>query len=117
MPARNAKLRRCLAVYSQEAVLSRLRSLAQTHAMLSEKESHVAALADDAAKEMSTYAGRAAIEGPHVAPGPKAAQNSRTASSGLCAGTGIDAHRRGSLSRRARRIARERGGELVDMAI
>ena len=60
---------------AQEAVLSRLRSLAQTHAMLIEKEWQAAALAEVAGKEMSPYAGRVAIEGPHVALGPKAAQN------------------------------------------
>jgi two-component sensor histidine kinase len=60
---------------AEEAVISRLHSLAQTHVMLIDKEWQGADLADVVRAEMSPYAGRTVIEGPRVQLTAKAAQN------------------------------------------
>ena len=60
---------------AEQAVLSRLHSLAQTHVMLIDKEWQGADIADVVRTEMSPYAGRATIEGPSILLDAKAAQN------------------------------------------
>ena len=60
---------------AEQAVLSRLRSLAQAHVMLIDKEWQGADIGDVVRAEMSPYAGRATIEGPAVILNAKAAQN------------------------------------------
>ena len=60
---------------AQQAVLSRLHSLAQTHVMLIDKEWQGADIANVVRTEMSPYAGRASIEGPAIMLNAKAAQN------------------------------------------
>jgi two-component sensor histidine kinase len=62
-------------VQEAEAVLGRLHSLAQTHAMLIDQQAQVADLADVIRNEMSPYSGRVAIEGPRLLLVAKAAQN------------------------------------------
>ncbi len=51
---------------AEQAVLSRLHSLAQMHVMLIDKEWQGADIADVVRTEMSPYAGRATIEGPSI---------------------------------------------------
>jgi two-component system, chemotaxis family, CheB/CheR fusion protein len=60
---------------AETAVLSRLRSLAQTHVMLIEKEWQGADLAEVVRTEMKPYSGRVTIEGPNVTLTSRAAQN------------------------------------------
>ena len=60
---------------AEAAVSDRLYSLAQTHAMLMDKDLQGADLAQVIRTEMNPYSGRVAIEGPHVPLGTKAAQN------------------------------------------
>src|SRR6185295_10825950 len=60
---------------AQTAVVSRLASLAQTHAMLMDKEWEGLDLAEVIGTEMSPYAGRVKIEGPQLTLNPKAAQD------------------------------------------
>jgi PAS domain S-box-containing protein len=60
---------------ARTAVLSRLESLAQTHAMLMDKEWHGADLAEIVRAEMSPYLGRVTIDGPSLELSAKAAQN------------------------------------------
>ena len=60
---------------AEAAVLSRLRSLAQTHVMLIEKEWQGADIAEVVRVEMGPYAGRVTIEGPPVMLTAQAAQN------------------------------------------
>ena len=60
---------------AEQAVLSRLHSLAQTHVMLIDKEWQGADIADVVRTEMSPYAGRATVEGPSILLDAKAAQN------------------------------------------
>jgi PAS domain S-box-containing protein len=60
---------------AKSAVLSRLESLAQTHAMLMDKDWHGADLAEIVRAEMSPYPGRVAIDGPSLQLSAKAAQN------------------------------------------
>jgi PAS domain S-box-containing protein len=60
---------------AQAAVLSRLRSLAQTHVMLTEKEWQGADLADIVRAEMSPFGDRVQVEGPSLTLAAKAAQN------------------------------------------
>jgi PAS domain S-box-containing protein len=59
---------------ARTAVLSRLESLAQTHAMLMDKEWHGADLAEIVRAEMSPYVGRVTIDGPSLELSAKAAQ-------------------------------------------
>lgn len=56
-------------------MIDRLRSLAQTHLMLIEKDWQGANLAEVVRTEMSPYAGRVQIEGPELFLTAKAAQN------------------------------------------
>jgi PAS domain S-box-containing protein len=60
---------------AETAVLSRLRSLAQTHVMLIEKEWQGADIAEVVRSEMGPYADRVTIEGPPVMLTSQAAQN------------------------------------------
>jgi len=60
---------------AEEAVLSRLRSLAQTHVMLIDKQWQGADLAEVVRTEMSPYADRIRVEGPKLVLSAKAAQN------------------------------------------
>jgi two-component system, chemotaxis family, CheB/CheR fusion protein len=60
---------------AEAAVLGRLHSLAQTHAMLIDQQAQVADLADVIRNEMSPYSGRVVIEGPRLLLVAKAAQN------------------------------------------
>ena len=60
---------------AEQAVLSRLHSLAQTHVMLVDKEWQGADLAEVVRTEMSPYGGRVTIEGPTIVLNAKAAQN------------------------------------------
>jgi PAS domain S-box-containing protein len=60
---------------AEAAVLSRLRTLAQTHVMLIEKEWQGADIAEVVRSEMSPYAERVTIEGPPVMLTSQAAQN------------------------------------------
>ena len=60
---------------AEAAVVSRLASLAQTHAMLMDKQWEGLDLAEVISTEMSPYAGRVKIEGPNLTLNPKAAQN------------------------------------------
>jgi len=60
---------------AEQAVLSRLHSLAQTHVMLIEREWHGADIAEVVRGEMSPYAGRYTMEGPTIVLNAKAAQN------------------------------------------
>jgi len=60
---------------AEAAVLGRLHSLAQTHAMLIDQQAQVADLADVIRNEMSPYSGRVAIDGPRLLLAAKAAQN------------------------------------------
>jgi PAS domain S-box-containing protein len=60
---------------AEHAVLSRLRSLAQTHVMLIEKEWQGADIGDVVRAEMNPYAGRVTIEGPALMLTSQAAQN------------------------------------------
>jgi PAS domain S-box-containing protein len=60
---------------AEAAVLSRLRTLAQTHVMLIEKEWQGAEIAEVVRTEMSPYAERVTIEGPPVMLTSQAAQN------------------------------------------
>ena len=56
-------------------MVSRLRSLGQTHVMLIDKEWQGAELAEIVRAEMSPYAGRVKVEGPNLMLTAKAAQN------------------------------------------
>jgi PAS domain S-box-containing protein len=60
---------------AEEAVLSRLHSLAQTHAMLIDKDWQGAELGDVVATEMAPFADRVSASGPRLLLGAKAAQN------------------------------------------
>jgi two-component sensor histidine kinase len=60
---------------AEQAVLSRLHSLAPTHVMLIEKEWQGADIAEVVRTELSPYAGRVTIEGPSIVLNAKAAQN------------------------------------------
>jgi PAS domain S-box-containing protein len=60
---------------AEAAVLSRLRSLAQTHVMLVERDWHGAEIADVVRSEMGPYADRVTIDGPAVMLTSQAAQN------------------------------------------
>ena len=60
---------------AEAAVVSRLRSLGQTHVMLMDKEWQGADLAEIVRVEMSPYAGRVQVEGPALMLTAKAAQN------------------------------------------
>jgi PAS domain S-box-containing protein len=60
---------------AEAAVLDRLYSLAQTHAILMDKDGQAADLEDVIRTEMKPYSGRVAIEGPRLPLGAKAAQN------------------------------------------
>ena len=60
---------------AEAAVLDRLRSLAQTHVMLIEKDWQGADIAKVVRTEMSPFLGRVTIEGPTVMLSAKAAQN------------------------------------------
>jgi PAS domain S-box-containing protein len=60
---------------AEAAVVSRLRSLGQTHVMLIDKEWQGADLAEIVRSEMSPYAGRVKVEGPNLMLTAKAAQN------------------------------------------
>jgi two-component system, chemotaxis family, CheB/CheR fusion protein len=60
---------------AEAAVVSRLRSLGQTHVMLIDKEWQGADLAEIVRTEMSPYAGRVRIEGPSLILTARAAQN------------------------------------------
>lgn len=60
---------------AEEAVLNRLHALAQTHAMLIEKDWQGAELGDVVGTEMSPYADRVSVTGPRVVLSAKAAQN------------------------------------------
>ena len=60
---------------AESAVVDRLRSLAQTHVMLIDKEWQGADLAEVVRTEMSPYADRVQIEGPDLLITAKAAQN------------------------------------------
>ncbi len=60
---------------AEMAVLNRLRSFAQTHVMLIEKEWQGADIAEVVRSEMSPYAGRVTIEGPSLVLISQAAQN------------------------------------------
>jgi PAS domain S-box-containing protein len=60
---------------AEEAVLSRLHSLAQTHVMLIDKDWQGADMAEVVRREMSPYAGRCTMEGPTIVLNVKAAQN------------------------------------------
>jgi two-component sensor histidine kinase len=60
---------------AEAAVVSRLRSLGQTHLMLIDKEWQGADLAEIVRAEMSPYAGRVQVEGPSLVLTAKAAQN------------------------------------------
>ena len=60
---------------AEEAVLSRLRSLAQTHVMLIDKQWQGADLAEVVRSEVSPHADRVRVEGPKLVLSAKAAQN------------------------------------------
>jgi PAS domain S-box-containing protein len=60
---------------AKAVVLSRLESLAQTHAMLMDKEWHGADLAEIVRAEMNPYPARVTIDGPSLELSAKAAQN------------------------------------------
>lgn len=60
---------------AEAAVLDRLHTLAQTHAILSDTDWHGADLTEVIRKEMSPYSGRAVINGPGFPLEAKAAQN------------------------------------------
>jgi two-component system CheB/CheR fusion protein len=60
---------------AEQAVLSRLQSLAQAHAMLIDKDWQGADMAEVVRGEMSPYAGRYTMEGPSIVLNAKAAQN------------------------------------------
>ena len=62
----------------EEAVLSRLHSLAQTHVMLIDKEWQGADIAEVVRTEMSPYAGRVTIEGPASCSTPRRRRTSRS---------------------------------------
>jgi PAS domain S-box-containing protein len=59
---------------AESTVLSRLASLAQTHALLAEREWQCADLAELSRTELRPYADRVTIEGPNVMLSPQAAQ-------------------------------------------
>jgi two-component sensor histidine kinase len=59
---------------AESAVVGRLRSLAQTHAMLIDKEWQGADLGEVVHTKMSPYADRVQVEGPHLFLTAKAAQ-------------------------------------------
>jgi PAS domain S-box-containing protein len=60
---------------AEEAILSRLHSLAQTHVLLIDKEWQGGDIAEIIRAEMSPYGGRASIEGPSLLLNAQAAQN------------------------------------------
>jgi PAS domain S-box-containing protein len=60
---------------AEQAVLSRLHSLAQTHVMLIDKDWQGADIAEVVRTEMNPYADRTTIEGPTIVLNAKAAQN------------------------------------------
>jgi PAS domain S-box-containing protein len=60
---------------AEAAVISRLRSLGQTHVMLIEKEWQGADLADIVRSEMAPFTGRVQVEGPPLMLGAKTAQS------------------------------------------
>ena len=60
---------------AEAAVMSRLRSLAQTHIMLIDKEWQGADLEEIVRSEVSPFAGRVHVEGPSLILSAKAAQN------------------------------------------
>ena len=69
---------------AEEAVLSRLRSLAQTHVMLIDKEWQGADLAEVVRSELSPHADRVRVEGPKLVLSAKAAQNFALAAARAC---------------------------------
>ena len=85
---------------AEHAVLSRLRSLAQTHVMLIDKEWQGADIGEVVRTEMSPFAGRATIEGPAVMLNAKAAQNFALAVHELA----TNAAKYGSLSNQTGRV-------------
>jgi len=60
---------------AEAAVVGRLHSLAQTHAMLNDHQAQVADLADVIRSELSPFSGRVTIDGPRLLLVAKAAQN------------------------------------------
>ena len=99
---------------AEEAVLSRLHSLAKTHAMLIDKDWQGAELGDVVGTEMSPYADRVSVNGPRVLLGAKAAQNFALAIHELA----TNATKHGALSNGTGRIAiewqvDERAGVLI----
>jgi PAS domain S-box-containing protein len=60
---------------AEEAVLSRLHSLAQTHSMLIDQDWQGADIAEVVRREMSPFVGRCTMEGPTIMLDTKAAQN------------------------------------------
>jgi PAS domain S-box-containing protein len=60
---------------AETAVLGRLRSLAQTHAILNGQQALAGDLTDVIRNEMSPFSGRVTIDGPRLLLVPKAAQN------------------------------------------
>src|SRR5262249_32286740 len=85
---------------AEAAVLNRLRSLAETHVMLMDKEWQGANLAEVVCREMSPYAGRVEINGPDIMLPPKAAQNFALALHELS----TNAAKHGALSRTRGRV-------------
>jgi PAS domain S-box-containing protein len=85
---------------AEEAVVSRLRSLGQTHVILLDKEWQGADLAEIVRAEIGPYAGRVKVEGPSLMLTAKAAQNFALALHELA----TNAAKYGALSNTAGRI-------------
>jgi PAS domain S-box-containing protein len=85
---------------AEEAVLSRLRSLAQTHVMLIDKEWHGADLAEVLRSELSPHSDRVRMAGPKLLLSAKAAQNFALAVHELA----TNAAKYGALSNAAGRV-------------
>jgi PAS domain S-box-containing protein len=85
---------------AESAVVDRLRSLAQTHVMLIDKEWQGADLAEVVRTEMSPYADRVQVEGPDLFLTAKAAQNFALAFHELA----TNAAKYGALSNRTGRV-------------